>query len=649
MPNFPLIKNQGELNQHLEKIKVDLANKQKWLTRTITSSKKDSSFFRLIKKILNLFPGDRFAKVRADNVARGMVAFCKQQQSHQWIDNDIASLACEVLDLLQDKTKNSKKSAVYKQEIENAKKEILALVIKGSENKGRDQSDNSQKIENPGPPSKIDELLQDFSKKIEKAQEIHTTEPLTTEQEKIAKGALDQSSKKDNSQSDNSQTIVISGPPSKIDELLQDFSKKIETAKEIHITEPLAAVQEKIVKEALDRSSAVKKVVVSPEVFAKNKKFIDLLNLNINLVVLTDSHLSKEQRRFYFGKSNSGIILQGAGVNKLLKKLAQHIEEVEEIEIEAVLTSEQEGELADLIAKAPKLQTVKAEYELDGLEREGENRLVEAICSKKGLKEVSCFGGDQWLSLLAEHPETIETLHIHHNNNNGFGLVTPEGIQKLAACPNLKKISLSHPDWFIDTKNPLGVQAFVQLPHLEKLKLDSYGIEFLKLLPDVIENSPCLSKLELFFLDKSPIEALDKLSFKKTKIDEIAITFGPDELDKKKLFDALSRFNLRKLTLRFFDLDYEDYKDLERLTSLEELTIHYPCDGNEVGTIEKLLKKLSSLKKVKFYPTQGFIKHSAKFATHIHGNSLLPHELSKLQKLFEGRDLMISADRANRL
>ncbi|PJD95669.1 MAG: hypothetical protein CK425_08175 [Parachlamydia sp.] len=668
MPNFPVIKNQTELNNHLGKIKLDMEDKHKWLTRDIISAKKDSTFFRLIKKILNIFPGDRFAKVRPDNVARGLVAFCKQPQNQPWIDKDIASLACTILDLLQNKTKKAKKSAVYKQEIEKAKSEILALVKKGT-----NQPSKTQMIEISGTPNKIDELLQDFSKKIENADEIHIAEPLTPEQEKIVKDAITQSAtvkkvvvspkvlvtnkdfvdalslnqklelKIDPLASSSAKTVEISGAPDKIDELLQDFSKKIENADEIHIAEPLTPEQEKIVKNAINQSATVKKVVISPEVAKTNKKWIDALKLSRKFIILTDSHLSKDQRQFYLGKSNSSKVLRGAPVTELLKKLAEHIDDLEDIEIVAELTLEQEEELARLIAKASKLQTVIAEF--DCIQPEGVKsgaKLLEAICSKKGLKEVSCPASDQWISTLIQHPETIETLHIQPDFINRKPSLTPEGIQKLAVCPNLKTISLAYPHWLRQEMTPV-VQAFAQLPHLEKLKLE-HDKKFLKSLPDVIETFPCLSKLELFFCDP-PVEALDRLSLKKTKIEEIAIDYL-DIPDKKKLFTVLSRFNLKKFTLKRCNLNYEDYKDLERLTSLEELTIHYPCDGNEVGTIEKLLKKLPALKKVKFYPTEGLITHAYQFTVSRHGNSLLPHEIDKLQKIFAGRDLTISSIRA---
>jgi len=751
MPTFPQIKSQAELNHHLVNLKADMKDRRKWLTREMKSVKKDSIFSRLIKKIFNLFPGDRFAKVRANNVAHGMAEFCKHSQHVQWIDNDIALLACAVLDLLQDKIKNAKKRTTYSQEIEKAKKEILALVKKESEKKDFSQTvdisgtsseidlflqDFSKKIatakeihitapltsaqekivkdainqsttiekvvvspevfaenkdlvdilnikgklevkttpslfEISGPSSKIEMLLHDFSKKIERVKVIYITEPLTPEQEKIVKDAIDQSTtiekvvvspnvhaenraltnildlrgKLNVTESLQPQPVEISGTSNEIDLLLQDFSKKIENAKEILITDPLTSAQEKIIKNVLDKSSTIKKMKVSPEVSKGNKKFIDSLKLSRKLLVITDSNLSKDHRQFNFINPSSSTVAQGDQVSKLLKKLAEHIEKLEDLDVVAELTSTQEDELVDLIAKASNLQKVTVDFECvlgQGLKGGEGYKLAEAICNKKGLKEVSCPVDDLLFSMLAQNPETLEILHMQPNRlKRDKPILTAEGIQKLVACPQLKTISLSRPHWYINEKDSV-VKALAELPHLEKLKLDC-DKDFLSFLSDDIEAFPCLSKLELFVSEFSN-EALDKLSLKKSKIEEIEIHYT--KIDKKKMFESLSRFNLKKFTLANRNLNYEDYRDLEKLNTLEELTIHYPSDGNAVETIERLIKKLPSLKKVTFHPSQGAIRHCYKYATITQGNSLLPHEISKLQKTFEGRDLTIYSVRS---
>jgi len=109
---------------------------------------------------------------------------------------------------------------------------------------------------------------------------------------------------------------------------------------------------------------------------------------------------------------------------------------------------------------------------------------------------------------------------------------------------------------------------------------------------------------------------------------------------KRRLWQILEGFGLKKLKLKYLLLDFQDYIALGKLTSLEKLNLPYPCDGGEIKTIQRLITNLPNLKKIVF--TKNYTLH--KNETVIGRTSLPPHEQKQLQEIFQGRGIEIVRD-----
>lgn len=565
MVKFPELKDKLGLEILLKDTHEGI-NKGKWLTQDITLITKSPRFIRFVKILFNIFPGDRFKKIRAHNAAKSFSSLCSMHK--EWIDQSISQKACTILDLLKEKTKESGKKALYSLEIEKAKKQIQALIIEPP-------------LENSPPQNK----------KPSTANVILTAET-------------------------------------------QDFESLLET-ENLVIDLKLTPEQENKIKTAIETSQSIEKVIFSPSAAKENDSLVKFVKSKKNVKLIIDEELAPGSKYFYLKNRYSSRVLSKENVDTMLAQLQPKIEQVECLDLGTSITQEQEKKLAELILKAPKLDRffITLLYACRG------NSLLPALAQKK-LTSVTSLGCDEWIKTLTNSIPTLKELSII---DSSYSHLSEDGIKELEKFSELETFGLCDPFHFKKNLATLA-QTLLKLTQLQKISLGR-DRHFLKVYANALEYNSKVPSLYLQYCEDF-VEPLKMLADKRCTIDEIYITFVLD--DESDPLPTLTLFPLKKLQMRGKNLTHEDYKKLEVMTTMEELRIHYPCNGGEYETIEKLLKKLPNLKKVVFYSSLGMhlnYSGATTYSIHTKGNSLLPHEQKKLQETFP--KLKIHAKRAH--
>lgn len=651
MSKFPQVNNKNELDTLLTQIHDGVENKGKWLTRDVKLIKKSSCLTRIIKISLNIFPGDRFKKIRAHNTAQGLAAFCLENK--HLIDQSISQKACAILDLLKEKTKKSRKKICYAQEIEKAKAQIRALVT------------NSQTSQKPIGQVFLTPESQDF-RNISEAENLVIDLKITPEQENEIKKAVEASSAIKNitfspaaaKENESLVKFIKSKPTIKfhIDENLskdkkeqtqpeptspqpepirtiplamltadsQDFAS-IAATENLVIDFKLTAEQENQIKKVIETSSAIKKVIFSPTAAKENESLMQFVQDKPTIKLLIDEQLSSDTSFFLIGNRYSSDVLSKKNADIMLSQLQSRIGQIETLHLEAQYNSEQEKKLADLILQAPKLTKFRFAPGRAG------NLLLQALSHKKTLSTVTAYGCDQWIKTLSQSHPTLKNLSIIPG---GTLNLSEEGIKDLEKFSEIKKFFIAD-SFFFEGREEMVAKTVLKFKNLKMLSLCRDDI-FLKAYVDLVENESKISGLKLLFC-KDTLKHLTTLADKKCTIDKIYLSLFHETPDL--LLPVLARLSPKKLNINHCNMTHEEYKKLEQLTSLEELHTHYPSNGGEYEIIEKLLAKLPKLKKVIFFPTMCTAKFSEGHAIRTESNSLLAHEQKKLQAKFPHLDI----------
>ncbi len=572
MPNFPKVHNKAEFENYVTQLKNDVQSGKKWLNRDVTAVKKDHFLLRVIKRILNLFPGDRFAPIRADKAAHSLLDFCEDSQNRTYVDAKIADQLISVLDFLKDKTRYSKHSKAYVKEIEEDKQKIQALVTSSTELK---HLFPEQKIVDP----------KEKEEKIESEKEI----PSFVKGNQII---FDNGDQKDSSEKD---------------QMLDHFEQHLEEIDTLKVNGAFNPEQAKRLSNLIERSNKLKKIEI-PSALANSKDLSAVIAKKKELEVLysPDEKATSSEGKKVKNEDGNKIpsFVKGNQVTfdsrekdnfpLVFDYLEQHLDEIENLKLDAVLMPEQGQRLSNLIQRLNKLKKIEAPF------KEEEN-LIDAITQKKGIEVVQCLGTDRVLANLANDNPGIKELTL----NNLFGeVISSQGISDLLKLSHLEKLFLEHPE-FLFRENLKELSAFgSKLSSLEEMSIKGDS-SILPLMAASIDQFQKVKCLKLIHCTDEILDNIESLSKVKSNITEISIEgeYGfrqeikgrPDRF--QNLCKALSDFNLRKLSLEDFRLNSADYSFLSELKTVEELALSFPDEGS-AEAIEKLINQLPNLKKI---------------------------------------------------
>jgi len=625
VPNFPKIHNKAEFDNYVTSLKNEVQSGKKWLSRDVTAVKKDHFLLRVIKRVLNLFPGDRFAPIRADKAAHSLLDFCEDSQNRTYVDVKSADQLISLLDFLKDKTKYSKHSKAYVKEIEEDKQKIQALVTTSSSGLRHlfpDKKDVSSKEDEKAISSFI------------KGNQI----TFSTDQEKA----------------------------SDKDRALDYFEQHTEEVDTLTLNGTFSPEQEKRLGKLIEGSDKLRKIEIVSTFTNDNK---DLMAVIAKKKGIETTHIpekkeiiskekkteqaQKEQRIPAFVKGNEISFPYDNEKNpkvndQTLDYLENHLEELENLVLETTLTSEQKQRFITLIQRSNKLK--KIEIPLQNLH--GDKDLIEAVTTKKGLETVHCGGSDHSLANLAKYNPEVKDLALILSGNK----ITKEGIDDLHKLSHLEEIFLHFPESLFakDSLEKFFAEGS-KLPSLEKLSIQGDS-KPLSLLASYTDQFKQLKRLSVAHCDL--LKELEALSKVKSNIEEINIEDSyhfSKEIGKvsdkiPRLCNSLANFNLKKLSLKYVHLDFSDYNLIGKLKTIEELELPYPDEG-DYKTIEKLIDSLPNLKKISINTALGLRKTQSHGegikSTEIGHNSLPPHELQKLKEKFKNRNIEILRDESD--
>lgn len=123
----------------------------KYLKTDLSIKAKDGRFYKLIKILLSIFPGDRFEKTRIYNVAASIEKLCSDHQT--WVsqqDKDNLTSVFDFLQTLSSKSKSQKRKDLNEKAIKNARESIAKLgptTLKTSTSKKKTPSTPSPVLE----------------------------------------------------------------------------------------------------------------------------------------------------------------------------------------------------------------------------------------------------------------------------------------------------------------------------------------------------------------------------------------------------------------------------------------------------------------------------------------------------------------------
>lgn len=441
--------------------------------------------------------------------------------------------------------------------------------------------------------------------------------------------------------------VVVEATMSQIgvDQAIDIIEKQADSVEEIVLSHRLNSSQEQKFVELIDNSTNLRKVTVNTRVTESNSKVIQAIESKGIEIIITAAESKQELPSFVKDRKvtfewNSKDLAKN---DQALEYFEQHLEEVEEIELGNTLNPKQAQRLAQLIQESDKLKSIKATL-INALD---EKSLNEAITTKNGLETVQCQGSNQSLADIATHNPEVKELALILNCEP----ITLQGTENLLKLSELVHLFLHFPEALFDKE---GLKKFFssaeKLSHLTTLSLQ--GDNPIDLLAEHSDQFKQLKRLNLTHC-KDFLDPLERLSKANSNISIITITnssyfkeeVGKTSGRKQHLWQILRDFNLKKLTLKGFHFDFQDYIALGKLKNLEKLQLSYPSDGGAFETIKKLINDLPNLKKIVFFANAGK-RHGfdCKDEIVIGRTSLPPHEQQKLQEIFQARNIEIVRD-----